>query len=245
MTTRELSANIIQSAMLKTRVCHRPSPSMFYFPGLSQSRPIIDIAANKQFQQINEALRENYDAIKQEYLNLLSQSVEKSDYIDESHQTLHTGTWDWKSYILKGKRQTDFAMHAPTTVSVLEGLNDGFGGGSLMKDTPFSFSFFSTMGKKSSIKAHVGPCNLRIRLHFPLIVPEGDCGMEVGGETIRWKEGEPVFFDDTFIHRVWNDTEKERVILLADLWAPELTPDEIAAIVDMFSYASEQKWIAE
>ncbi len=70
----------------------------------------------------------------------------------------------------------------------------------LMTGTPFSFAFFSTLHGNTSIAAHSGPCNLRIRCHFPLIVPEGDCGMTVGDETVRWVAGEPVYFDDCYEH---------------------------------------------
>ena len=54
--------------------------------------------------------------------------------------------------------------------------------------------------KESKISPHYGPCNLRVRCHFPLIVPEGDCGMQVGDKNIKWEEGVPLFFDDCYEH---------------------------------------------
>jgi hypothetical protein len=71
---------------------------------------------------------------------------------------------------------------------------------SLMTQTPFSYAFFSTLAPGAKIAAHTGPCNLRIRCHLPLIVPEGDCGMTVGGKTVKWEEGSPLFFDDCYEH---------------------------------------------
>jgi aspartyl/asparaginyl beta-hydroxylase (cupin superfamily) len=41
---------------------------------------------------------------------------------------------------------------------------------------------------------------------------------------------------------VWNNTDAERVILLLDIWHPELTLHERAAIMDMFDYARSQGW---
>jgi hypothetical protein len=41
---------------------------------------------------------------------------------------------------------------------------------------------------------------------------------------------------------VWNKTNKDRVILLFDLWHPELETEEIEAIQEMFEYAASQKW---
>jgi len=167
----------------------------------------------------------------------LQNANKKSDYKEDAK--LHTGQWSWSSYILKGERQPEFAAHCPQTVELLE----GFRRPTIMSETPFSFAFFSTMGPNATIAPHHGPCNLRLRCHFPLIVPDGDLGMEVGGELVRWRVGEPVFFDDTFEHHVWNRTNQERVVLLFDVWHPELADDEIDAIKDMFNHAREQGWI--
>ena len=41
---------------------------------------------------------------------------------------------------------------------------------------------------------------------------------------------------------VWNNTDQERVVLLFDIWHPDLDSDEITAVTDMFSYAREQGW---
>jgi aspartate beta-hydroxylase len=78
-----------------------------------------------------------------------------------------------------------------------------------------------------------------------LIVPTAstEVGMEVGGQVVHWNAGEPVFFDDSYEHNVWNHTKEERVLLLFDLWHPELDELEIDAIKDMFSHARDQGWI--
>lgn len=54
-----------------------------------------------------------------------------------------------------------------------------------------------------------------------------------------------LFFDDTYEHEVFNKTDEERVVLLFDLWHPELTADEIDAIDGMFAYAREQGWLSK
>lgn len=136
----------------------------------------------------------------------------KSDYDSRDEHKLHEGKWSWNSYILKGKRQTPFAVNCPSTVDILEGIPG------LMTGTPFSFAFFSTLAGDAKIAPHYGSCNLRLRVHLPLVVPEGDCGMEVGGEIVKWKVGEPIIFDDCYQHAVWNKTKEDRVILLFDIW---------------------------
>ncbi|KAJ1416928.1 Aspartyl/Asparaginyl beta-hydroxylase-domain-containing protein [Ochromonadaceae sp. CCMP2298] len=243
-------ATILQSAVLRTKVKHRPAPSLFYFPGLS-TEPVFD---PKRFP-CAEQLRAAYPQVLQEYIQLRQKGA-GSDYDTgmgkEEHKEhkLHAGQWDWNSYIIKGERQADFAVHCPQTVSLLESIDSP---SALMRDTPFSFAFFSTLHPASSIAAHTGPCNLRIRCHLPLLVPkdamqpaggeEVGCGMEVGPVKVAWKEGEPVFFDDCFQHRVWNHTHSQRVLLLFDLWHPELHPDEVLAITEMFKEAREKGWL--
>jgi hypothetical protein len=68
------------------------------------------------------------------------------------------------------------------------------------------------------IQRHTGDENRQaknIRIHIPLIVPEGDIGMEVYGEAIDWSD---LFcFDNQKVHSVWNFTKEPRLILLLDL----------------------------
>eukprot|EP01035_Chromulina_nebulosa_P008820 gene8820-11929_t len=168
---RGVSATILQSAICRTKHMHRPFPTLFYFPGLA-SAPIF----HPDMFNFTSRLEALYSDILHEYTAFKAASP-SSDYIIQEEHKLHGGTWDWKSYILKGKKQSHFAAHCPITVEFLESLQNP----KLMSQTPFSFSFFSTLAGNSEISPHYGPCNLRIRCHFPLIVPSGDCGMEVAG----------------------------------------------------------------
>ena len=181
---------------------------------------------------------------------LTPSSLPRPSQVDD--QKLHIGPWDWQSYLLKGQRQASFAASCPRTADILESLAYADPGGSpamarpaLMTGTPLSFAFFSTMGGGAEIQPHYGACNLRIRCHFPLIVPQGDVGMECGGMRLTWQAGQPLFFDDAYEHRVWNYSTEERVVLLFDLWHPELEQEEIAALQDMFGYAKQQGWTKE
>lgn len=75
---------------------------------------------------------------------------------------------------------------------------------------------FSVLGPKTDVHPHVGYQGDYLRLHLPLRVPTGDSGLEVAGETRRWRVGEPLVFDDRVIHRAWNHTDELRVVLLVD-----------------------------
>jgi aspartyl/asparaginyl beta-hydroxylase (cupin superfamily) len=52
----------------------------------------------------------------------------------------------------------------------------------------------------------------------------------VGDQVHHWEEGKCIVFDDTFEHEVWNRTDEERLVLLIDLWHPDLTQLERDAL---------------
>ena len=54
-----------------------------------------------------------------------------------------------------------------------------------------------------------------------LVIPtNGECKMRVGKEYIHWEQGKAVFFDDTYNHEVWNNTDGIRIVLLIDTKRP-------------------------
>lgn len=83
-------------------------------------------------------------------------------------------------------------------------------------------AFFSALAPGKHIPRHRGITKGLVRCHLPLRVPKDAerCVMNVGGVRCVWKEGEPLFFDDTYPHEVWNDTEEERAVLLFDFERP-------------------------
>jgi beta-hydroxylase len=70
-------------------------------------------------------------------------------------------------------------------------------------------AFFSILSPHTPIPAHCGPDKGVIRYHLGLIVPEpeSECRIRVGETIARWEEGRSMFFDDTFEHEVWNNTD--------------------------------------
>lgn len=67
---------------------------------------------------------------------------------------------------------------------------------------------------------------MKLRCHFPLFVPE-ECYLRVAGDPRPWVEGEMIIFDDSYEHEAANlSPDKERVILLMDIWHPDLIDEE-------------------
>jgi aspartyl/asparaginyl beta-hydroxylase (cupin superfamily) len=92
---------------------------------------------------------------------------------------------------------------------------------------------FSLLRPGAKIPPHNGLVNTRLICHLPLIVP-GKCAFRVGNDVREWVEGKSWAFDDTIEHEAWNASDRTRVILLFDVWRPELTEEERSLIVSLF-----------
>ena len=90
-------------------------------------------------------------------------------------------------------------------------------------------ALFSLLRPGAHIPPHHGYLNARLICHLPLIVP-GDCALRVGNETRAWRQGELMIFDDSMEHEAWNRSAELRVVLLFDIWRPELTDAERALV---------------
>jgi aspartyl/asparaginyl beta-hydroxylase (cupin superfamily) len=93
-------------------------------------------------------------------------------------------------------------------------------------------AMFSLLKPNTRIPPHTGVTNVRLVTHLPLIVPEG-CRFRVGNETRDWIPGKALVFDDTIEHEAWNDSDKLRVVLIFDIWHPELSQAERSMITAM------------
>ena len=91
----------------------------------------------------------------------------------------------------------------------------------------------SAMSAGAHLKPHCSIDNLRLRIHLGLSIPEG-CSIRVGTETRTWEEGRCLTFEDSFEHEVRNRSRARRVVLIVDLWHPDLTEVEIRALTAGF-----------
>jgi hypothetical protein len=93
---------------------------------------------------------------------------------------------------------------------------------------------FSLLRAGARITPHTGTHNARLICHLPLIVPP-NCGFRVGNEVRGWEEGKLLIFDDTIEHEAWNDSGEDRVVLIFDIWRPELSEQERGEIATFFA----------
>jgi aspartyl/asparaginyl beta-hydroxylase (cupin superfamily) len=199
------------------------APPVYLVPGIKTKR-YFDPADFEGFAEVESAT----DVLRDEFLSLAER---KKDQIGVRLTGLHGdvggsgsgGRWSMIPLMRNGRVVEEFASQCPRTMKFASTLD-------LPRLSLISPSvYFSVLEPGSRIAPHTGITNARLIAHFPLIVPD-DCGLRVGGETRRWEPGKALVFDDMTEHEAWNDSEHIRVVLIVDLWRPELSAAEREAV---------------
>jgi aspartyl/asparaginyl beta-hydroxylase (cupin superfamily) len=128
---------------------------------------------------------------------------------------------DWSVYPLwhDSAPIRDHQQKCPKTTAVLSQLP--------MCDIPgwSPGAFFSVLKPHTHLPPHTGTSNVRSIVHLPLVIPAG-CRFRVGVDARPWQRGTAWVFDDCIEHEAWNDSDKNRIILIFDIWNPLLSAAE-------------------
>jgi aspartate beta-hydroxylase len=167
------------------------------------------------------------DAIRGEFLEVLKSDQGFAPYISYAADMPHNQWVElnnsprWSAFHLfkMGQRVEANAARCPRTLEAL--------GAAPQPDQPgrTPAAMFSLLKPRTRIPPHCGVSNTRLVVHLPLIVPEG-CGFRVGNESRQWVPGKAWVFDDTIEHEAWNESDKLRVVLIFDIWHPDLSATE-------------------
>jgi aspartate beta-hydroxylase len=192
------------------------------YPGLS-SAPFHDSA---RFPGAL-ALEQNYEAIRREILSLAA-----TEFQAEAEGLKERGAWDVFLFYERGRKNDENCARCPVIARLIESHNT--------VRTQAGLLYASKLNPGTHIKPHRGPTNLRLRCHLGIKIPEGDCGLKVGGESRRWQEGRCLVFDDSLVHEAWNHSPEPRIVLIIDFWHPDLTAMEIAYLEGLHRFAAFQ-----
>jgi len=201
-----------------------------------------------EFQEIFRPVAPPFISVKQDYNNLLEPILEPENFETIRKEAINIPQWTaWpekQHYSSKGNSDeptwTVFPLchcfpanhvenrkwidvtcnFVPRTVALLkEHLGD-----------TLRTALFSRLEPETTLEPHTGwedLANHVYRLHLPLVVPEGDglCGAWVDGCVETHKEGRPMAFDDSKVHRAFNYAATgERLVLILDLARPGHLP---------------------
>jgi aspartate beta-hydroxylase len=207
-------------------------PAFFYVPGL----PAVPWFERTGFSWVSQIER-HADEICAEYRRVVAGNRQNLKPYVTAEQGAPQASWghlietdNWLSlHLLKGgKRVEPNASNMPITMAALNSIELPDCAGNAPE------AFYSTLAPRTRIPPHHGLANYKLVVHLALNIPD-DCGIRVGGQTRRWRQGECLFFDDSFLHEAWNDSGQERTVLIFDVWHPALTDVEKSALTKLFA----------
>ncbi|OGS50060.1 MAG: hypothetical protein A3J40_11480 [Erythrobacter sp. RIFCSPHIGHO2_12_FULL_63_10] len=206
-------------------------PNMYFYPDL----PHVEYA-DPAGQDWIGAVEAQTDAILAEAQVLLAQGQGFGPYVKAAkdrpqgdvHGLLEDPSWSTLDLTERGIPVPERVALAPQTWATIQGnapLCD------ISNRAPSVM--FSLLRAESRIPPHTGMINTRFICHLPLIVP-GDGALRVGTSQRAWECGKVMLFDDTVEHEAWNNAAEDRLVLIFDIWRPDIGEDERAQIRALF-----------
>jgi hypothetical protein len=193
------------------------SPSMARYPGLPE-QPWYDAQTIPLARDLERAAAE----ISAEYA-----ACDPALFMPEREPIARNGEWDVVLLYERGRRH-DVRLHAlPAVRAAIEANRTVRSLAGLV--------YLSRLAPGTRVAAHTGPTNMRIRVHLGIDIPPG-CGIRVGDVTTTWESGRCIAFDDSFPHEVWNESDRARIVLVADVWHPDLSDDEVQLLGGFHRY---------
>jgi tetratricopeptide (TPR) repeat protein len=238
--TRDGRVGTAVDMLLGRKQLYLQQPSSFYFPGLPQ----------RQFYERDEFpwLTEIEAAVPEMLAELRAVLADGNDFAPyvEAHADrplaanplMNDTKWGAYYFWRNGEIVPENAARCPVTMQALQHAPMP------LIDQRSPIALWSLLKPDTHIQPHHGLLNTRLICHIPLIVPQG-CALRVGNETRSWREGEALIFDDSFEHEAWNKSDATRVILLFEIWRPEISLDERAALTAIFETINDYHGVPE
>ncbi len=208
-------------------------PTSFFYPGLPQAC----FYDPRQFAWV-AGFEAQVPAMRVEVERLLVGESGFHPYVEgdanrpnRGHALLEDARWSAFDLWRGGVEIKDNARRCPATMAALRSAPmPRIAGRSPM-------ALFSQLRPHTHIPPHWGMLNTRLICHIPLIVPPG-CRLRVGNEVRNVEAGKAIIFDDSIEHEAWNDSDETRIVLLFEIWRPELDAAERASLTAMFEAIS-------
>uniref|UniRef100_A0A8C2UQG9 Aspartyl/asparaginyl beta-hydroxylase n=1 Tax=Chinchilla lanigera TaxID=34839 RepID=A0A8C2UQG9_CHILA len=169
------------------------------------------------YTELVKSLERNWKLIRDEGLAVMDKA--KGLFLPEDENLREKGDWSQFTLWQQGRKNENACKGAPKTCTLLEKFPETTGcrRGQIK---------YSVMHPGTHVWPHTGPTNCRLRMHLGLVIPQDGCKIRCANETKTWGEGKVLIFDDSFEHEVWQDASSFRLILIVDVWHPELTPQQ-------------------
>jgi len=135
---------------------------------------------------------------------------------------------EWREFMLFGAStdsgpNSEAMKHCPMTMGILQRLLPN---AVQMAQLGVGEILLSALAPGTRLLPHCASTNVRLTCHLGLVCPKG-AQIKVGPTWGEWEEGQCMFFDDSYIHEVRNDSDSVRIVLLIRFWHPELDLKDI------------------
>lgn len=207
-------------------------PMTYFYPDL----PYVEYVDTHALDW-REAVEAATEDVTREALDLLGRDGTFASYVQRSsdrpqgdvHGLLDNSDWSTFELTMKGEPVPDRIALCPATHKAITG-------NAPLCDVPGRAPtiMFSLLKAQSRIPPHTGMMNARLICHLPLIIP-GDGGLRVGRQTMAWVPGRLMAFDDTVEHEAWNNASQDRMVLIFDVWRPDVSEQERQQINTLFA----------
>lgn len=216
--------------LLGKRELYFQQPSVFYYPGLPQQR-FYDPAQFAWFEPMLALVPE----MRRELAEVLAGGAD--GFAPYVHGSVNRpapnnpllGKQDWSAFHFwrDGAVVEENAARCPATMEALSHAP--------LVQTPGRSpnAHWSRLLPGAHIAPHYGMLNTRLICHVPIMTAP-QCWLRVGSDRREWLDGVPLVFDDSIEHEAMNDGPQQRVILLFEIWRPEIEEADRAAISRIF-----------
>jgi beta-hydroxylase len=184
-----------------------PYNALMYLFSSVPSKPFLDV---QNFPELTH-LSDNWKTIRDEGLRLFDEGHIRAaaKYNDLGFNSFFRS--GWKRFYLKWYDRMLPSAEAlcPKTVELVQSLPS------------VHAAMFAVLPPGGCLVTHRDPFAGSLRYHLGLSTPNSpDCYITVDGENYNWCDGKGVLFDETYIHRAENKTDKSRLILFCDVERP-------------------------
>ncbi len=117
----------------------------------------------------------------------------------------------WTSFYLKlyDNRIPSAYDLAPKTMALLDQV------------PTLNLALFAVLMPGKKLNKHHDPFAYTVRYSLGLSTPNADsCGLIINDFDYKWKDGDSIIFDETYLHSAYNDSDTPRIILMTDVDRP-------------------------
>lgn len=159
---------------------------------------------------LQKLISESHDQILNEVQSLMSKGY--SGYpmanMDKTQNSLTNGDKSWSPIWIKFiDTWAGTSKLLPTLTNIVKTVGDDI-----------LLLHVSVFNPRTVLKLHKGISMGVWRYHYGLSIPDGDLGLMVNNVNYRWKNGEGIIWDDTLLHKAWNNTDEFRLVIFADIF---------------------------